>query len=143
MGTLLSNEPAQIGAAATGIAPQQLTAALLGFANAALKITASRKGRKQPPRLAFDPFPTSRPINGGQAYLIAKLADGSLDKQGFVCGMIKVIGNKAWIILRDTTVGTTGISARLSWTVTPAGTPTVPKTRENHHALRRLAFALS
>lgn len=125
------------------IAPQQLTAALLNFANPSLKIAASKKGRKQPPRLAFDPFPTSHPINGGRAYLVATLADGSLDNRGFAYGMIKVSGNVAWIILRNTTTEITGVSARLSWTVTSAGAPTVSNTRDNHRALRRIAAALT
>lgn len=142
-GVLSSDELAQIDAAAIRIAQQQLTAALVKFANDTLQTMSTDGSQRRPPELNFVPFPTSQPINGGRAHLIAKLADGSLDEQGFVCGMIKVSGNEAWIILRNTATETTGVNARLSWTVTSAGAPTVPNTKNNHRALLRLAAVLA
>ena len=144
MNSLSSLELTQISREDARVAPTLLTQAVHNFVMPALKINASKNGRPQPPVLRFVPCVRPLPKNEGyaeQTFHIANLDPACLRGLSFAEGVIKARGNEVWVILRQQ--DNTGVSARLSWSVTAEGKPTIPHTRNNRHALKRLALALA
>lgn len=138
MNSLSSLELTQISREADRIALGLLTEAVDHFVMPALKINASKNGRPQPRALQFVSYPQPSPVHRGYQeaeFKIAMIAKSCQRGHLSNIGCLIVRGNQVSVILRGDTTGT---SARLSWGVTAEGKPTIPNTRDNRHALKRL-----